>query len=108
MGVLEGRLAASAMLVAAEESGYDSDTRKSGGGETVSPKSSDKSSDTDSSGETSGSFTTDTETGSGRGKDTSDTDSMEEPHYQVPKKVAEALKVEEKRAGKSPLRTWST
>ena len=65
----------------AEESGYDSDTRKSA--DTVSPKSSDKS-DTDSSGETSGSFTSD--------RKDSDTDSLEEPHYQVPnsaKKVVE-------------------
>jgi hypothetical protein len=57
----------------AEESGYDSDTRKSA--ETVSPKGSDKSSDSDSSGETSGSFTSD--------RKDSDTDSLEDPtsHY---------------------------
>ena len=57
----------------ADESGYDSDTRKSA--ETVSPKSSDKS-DSDSSGETSGSFTSD--------RKDSDEESLEEPHYQVP------------------------
>ena len=59
----------------AEESGYDSDTRKSA--ETVSPKGSDKSSDSDSSGETSGSFTSD--------RKDSDTDSLEDPtvHYGV-------------------------
>ena len=56
-----------------DESGYDSDTRKSA--ETVSPKSSDKS-DSDSSGETSGSFTSD--------RKDSDEESLEEPHYQVP------------------------
>lgn len=60
-----------------EESGYDSDTRKSA--ETVSPKSSDKSDESDSA-ETSGSFT------SGDVKD-SDTESGEvEPHYQIPRR----------------------
>jgi len=59
-----------------DESGYDSDTRKSA--ETVSPKSSDKS-DSDSSGETSGSFTSD--------RKDSDEESFEEPHYQVPRRT---------------------
>ena len=59
---------------AAEESGYDSDTRKSA--ETVSPKSSDKSDESDSGQDTSGSFTSDNQ------KD-SDTDPDQEPHYQV-------------------------
>jgi len=60
-----------------DESGYDSDTRKSA--ETVSPKSSDKSDESDSA-DTSGSFT------SGDVKD-SDTDSGEqEPHYQIPRR----------------------
>ena len=62
----------------ADESGYDSDTRKSA--ETVSPKSSDKS-DSDSSGETSGSFSSD--------RKDSDEESLEEPHYQVPRRAAE-------------------
>ena len=61
-----------------EESGYDSDTRKSA--ETVSPKSSDKSDESDSA-ETSGSFTSDI-------KD-SDTDA-EEPHYQIPRRMTES------------------
>ena len=56
-----------------EESGYDSDTRKSA--ETVSPKSSDKSDESDSA-DTSGSFSSDI-------KDCSDTDPETEPHYQV-------------------------
>lgn len=60
----------------ADESGYDSDTRKSA--ETVSPKGSDKS-DSDSSGETSGSFTSD--------RKDSDEESFEEPHYQVPRRA---------------------
>ncbi len=59
----------------ADESGYDSDTRKSA--ETVSPKGSDKS-DSDDSGETSGSFTSD--------RKDSDEESLEEPHYQVPRR----------------------
>ena len=58
----------------AEESGYDSDTRKSA--ETVSPKSSDKSDESDSGQDTSGSFTSENH------KD-SDTDPDTEPHYQV-------------------------
>jgi len=62
-----------------EESGYDSDTRKSA--ETVSPKSSDKSDESDSA-ETSGSFTSSNET-----KDSDDTD--EEPHYQVPRQISQ-------------------
>ena len=57
-----------------EESGYDSDTRKSA--ETVSPKSSDKSDESDSGQDTSGSFTSE------NNKD-SDTDVDNEPHYQV-------------------------
>lgn len=60
----------------ADESGYDSDTRKSA--ETVSPKSSDKS-DSDDSGEHSGSFTSD--------RKDSDEESFEEPHYQVPRRT---------------------
>jgi hypothetical protein len=66
----------------AEESGYDSDTRKSA--ETVSPKGSDKSSDSDSSGETSGSFTSD--------RKDSDTDSLEDPtsHYSARQMAAAA------------------
>merc|ERR1719350_2661042 len=63
-----------------EESGYDSDTRKSA--ETVSPKSSDKSDESDSA-ETSGSFT------SGDVKD-SDTEAGE-PHYQIPRRGAADL-----------------
>ena len=62
----------------ADESGYDSETRKSA--ETVSPKSSDKS-DSDDSGETSGSFTSD--------RKDSDEESLEEPHYQVPRRNPE-------------------
>ena len=62
----------------AEESGYDSDTRKSA--ETVSPKSSDKSDESDSGQDTSGSFTSENH------KD-SDTDPDTEPHYQVAKEV---------------------
>jgi len=62
-----------------EESGYDSDTRKSA--ETVSPKSSDKSDESDSA-ETSGSFTSSNEI-----KDSDDTD--EEPHYQVPRQISQ-------------------
>ena len=58
----------------AEESGYDSDTRKSA--ETVSPKSSDKSDESDSGQDTSGSFSSENH------KD-SDTDPDTEPHYQV-------------------------
>ena len=58
-----------------EESGYDSDTRKSA--ETVSPKSSDKSDESDSA-ETSGSFT------SGDVKDSDEEDT--EPHYQTPRR----------------------
>lgn len=61
-------------LSKSEESGYDSDTRKSA--ETVSPKSSDKSDESDSGQDTSGSFTSETN------KD-SDTDADNEPHYQV-------------------------
>ena len=61
-------------LSKSEESGYDSDTRKSA--ETVSPKSSDKSDESDSGQDTSGSFTSETN------KD-SDTDPENEPHYQV-------------------------
>jgi len=64
-----------------EESGYDSDTRKSA--ETVSPKSSDKSDESDSA-ETSGSFT------SGDVKD-SDTEAGE-PHYQIPRRGAGELR----------------
>merc|ERR1719350_1748480 len=64
-----------------EESGYDSDTRKSA--ETVSPKSSDKSDESDSA-ETSGSFT------SGDVKD-SDTEAGE-PHYQIPRRGAADLR----------------
>ena len=60
--------------VKSEESGYDSDTRKSA--ETVSPKSSDKSDESDSGQDTSGSFTSE------NNKD-SDTDVDNEPHYQV-------------------------
>ena len=60
-----------------EESGYDSDTRKSA--ETVSPKSSDKSDESDSA-ETSGSFT------SGDVKDSGD--EAGEPHYQIPRRGA--------------------
>ena len=62
----------------AEESGYDSDTRKSA--ETVSPKSSDKSDESDSGQDTSGSFTSENH------KD-SDTDPDTEPHYQVSRVV---------------------
>ena len=62
----------------AEESGYDSDTRKSA--ETVSPKSSDKSDESDSGQDTSGSFTSENH------KD-SDTDPDTEPHYQVTEDV---------------------
>ena len=58
----------------AEESGYDSDTRKSA--ETVSPKSSDKSDESDS-GQDSGSFPSD------NSDKHSDTDPDTEPHYQV-------------------------
>ena len=57
-----------------EESGYDSDTRKSA--ETVSPKSSDKSDESDS-GQDSGSFPSD------NSDKHSDTDPDTEPHYQV-------------------------
>ena len=60
-----------------EESGYDSDTRKSA--ETVSPKSSDKSDESDSA-KTSGSFT------SGDVKDSGD--EAGEPHYQIPRRGA--------------------
>jgi len=60
----------------AEESGYDSDTRKSA--ETVSPKSSDKSDESDS-GQDSGSFPSD------NSDKHSDTDPDTEPHYQVPR-----------------------
>merc|ERR1719410_2367097 len=59
-----------------EESGYDSDTRKSA--ETVSPKSSDKSDESDS-GQDSGSFPSD------NSDKHSDTDPDTEPHYQVPR-----------------------
>jgi len=64
-----------------EESGYDSDTRKSA--ETVSPKSSDKSDESDSA-ETSGSFT------SGDVKDSGD--EAGEPHYQIPRRGAGELR----------------
>jgi len=64
-----------------EESGYDSDTRKSA--ETVSPKSSDKSDESDSA-ETSGSFT------SGDAKDSGDEGG--EPHYQIPRRGAGELR----------------
>merc|ERR1719232_1688681 len=66
----------------AEESGYDSDTRKSA--ETVSPKSSDKSDESDSSQDTSGSFTSENH------KD-SDTDPDTEPHYQVPRNTCRPI-----------------
>merc|ERR1719346_758814 len=65
-----------------EESGYDSDTRKSA--ETVSPKSSDKSDESDSGQDTSGSFTSDNQ------KD-SDTDPDQEPHYQVPRSTCRPI-----------------
>merc|ERR1719232_2096461 len=65
-----------------EESGYDSDTRKSA--ETVSPKSSDKSDESDSGQDTSGSFTSETN------KD-SDTDADNEPHYQVPRSTCRPI-----------------
>jgi len=66
----------------AEESGYDSDTRKSA--ETVSPKSSDKSDESDSGQDTSGSFTSENH------KD-SDTDPDTEPHYQVPRNTCRPI-----------------
>jgi len=63
-----------------EESGYDSDTRKSA--ETVSPKSSDKSDESDSA-DTSGSFTSSNDI-----KDSDDTDDEHEPHYQIPRQIS--------------------
>merc|ERR1719232_1547053 len=69
-------------LSKSEESGYDSDTRKSA--ETVSPKSSDKSDESDSGQDTSGSFTSETN------KD-SDTDADNEPHYQVPRSTCRPI-----------------
>merc|ERR1719232_1102879 len=66
----------------AEESGYDSDTRKSA--ETVSPKSSDKSDESASGQDTSGSFTSENH------KD-SDTDPDTEPHYQVPRNTCRPI-----------------
>ena len=68
------KLTSAKLSPGAEESGYDSDTRKSA--ETVSPKSSDKSDESDSGQDTSGSFTSENH------KD-SDTDPDTEPHYQV-------------------------
>jgi hypothetical protein len=62
-----------------EESGYDSDTRKSA--ETVSPKSSDKSDESDSA-ETSGSFTSEEREAEVAG----------EPHYQIPRRGAKDLR----------------
>jgi len=65
-----------------EESGYDSDTRKSA--ETVSPKSSDKSDESDS-GQDSGSFPSD------NSDKHSDTDPDTEPHYQVPRSTCRPI-----------------
>merc|ERR1711971_220433 len=76
------KLTSAKMSPGAEESGYDSDTRKSA--ETVSPKSSDKSDESDSGQDTSGSFTSENH------KD-SDTDPDTEPHYQVPRNTCRPI-----------------
>jgi len=76
------KLTSAKLSPGAEESGYDSDTRKSA--ETVSPKSSDKSDESDSGQDTSGSFTSENH------KD-SDTDPDTEPHYQVPRNTCRPI-----------------